>query len=300
VTNELHRPLEGAADHSLQTLSYGKAGDGMNSKRRHARGFTLVELLVVVSIIALLISILLPSLRSARDQSKRLVCRSNLRNIWTGILMYSYEYSDRVPYLESVNVTDPNADPFDSDNPNTVGRVLYDYVQEKNWVCPAAVNGYPLNAGRGNWTMTYEFSTADRLDRDNPLPYDQDEYAYTLGSNDPAIENYIHFDGRPMRLLDGRRYVAHEQKNANHNAKGYWKARFPIIYDLMAGDPLRGRPIYPHRGPLDARDDLGYAREAFQESTGGLGKKTGYHELHADGDKVETLFTRFSLSSIRP
>ena len=60
------------------------------SKRR--KGFTLVELLVVIGIIAVLIGMLLPALSKVQQQSKWLKCQSNMRTVGQFLQMYSMQW----------------------------------------------------------------------------------------------------------------------------------------------------------------------------------------------------------------
>ncbi len=61
------------------------------------RAFTLIELLVVVAIIALLISILMPSLKLARTQARDTICRSNMGQVTRGFLYYATDFDNYLP-----------------------------------------------------------------------------------------------------------------------------------------------------------------------------------------------------------
>ncbi|MDI6448879.1 type II secretion system protein [Anaerobaca lacustris] len=74
--------------------------------KRH--GFALIELLVVVAVIALLMALLVPALRSAREQARRAVCLSNLRQLTLAWQTYAQEYDGCLVYGGAFGVKGAN------------------------------------------------------------------------------------------------------------------------------------------------------------------------------------------------
>jgi len=76
-------------------ILFGAVPGRMLMSRR--RAFTLIELLVVIAIIALLLAILMPSLRRARDQAKGVTCRNNLKQIGLAFTLYTEDNAGKFP-----------------------------------------------------------------------------------------------------------------------------------------------------------------------------------------------------------
>lgn len=76
---------------------------------RMSRGFTLIEVLVVISIIALLISILLPSLRGARDSARTTQCLANQHSLGHAYVLYINDYKELLPCAETDRSVHPNS-----------------------------------------------------------------------------------------------------------------------------------------------------------------------------------------------
>ncbi|MGA2916838.1 MAG: type II secretion system protein [Sedimentisphaerales bacterium] len=70
-------------------------------------GFTLVELLVVISIIALLLAVLVPAMKRAKEIARRIVCSSQLRQVGIGMRAYASSYDGQLPADYIWDTTDP-------------------------------------------------------------------------------------------------------------------------------------------------------------------------------------------------
>ena len=81
---------------AVQSVMQGAYGAGHGRMHRKA-AFTLVELLVVVGIIAVLMSLLLPSLNRARQAAKTTACLSNMKQVYLELRMYANNNRDLVP-----------------------------------------------------------------------------------------------------------------------------------------------------------------------------------------------------------
>lgn len=117
-------------------------------KIKTTKAFTLIELLVVIAIIALLLSVLLPGLRKAKDKTKDIICRAHLKGIGVAMLLYLDDNQSRAFNNSQSNGHlwyDNNGTVITPDNaswwPDAYWAVGYaDYTQdEKAFSCPSFV-----------------------------------------------------------------------------------------------------------------------------------------------------------------
>ncbi len=121
----------------------------MTRRRRLGGGFTLIELLVVVAIIALLISILLPSLNKAKENGRRAVCMANLHHLGLAFENYFNDYGHVLPvagFFPTIHSADPEAEDYYP----AIMDILEPYARDQEiWHCPSDMPGRTDRADEG-------------------------------------------------------------------------------------------------------------------------------------------------------
>ena len=152
-------------------------------KQRKDPGFTIVELLVVVSIIALLIGILLPAIGKARDQARLTISQTNLRQLGQAHAIYSSEWAD-----QQYTVVDGNLARYG----NSPGSAVPAYAAT-NGQHPPLLLGWAHGAdGDGiNDLWGYFMSHPGNHGMLMPVSFDDDPFGWMRMPNLKAFNQYL-------------------------------------------------------------------------------------------------------------
>jgi prepilin-type N-terminal cleavage/methylation domain-containing protein len=132
------------------------------ASRHGCCGFTLIELLIVIAIIAILAAILLPVLSQAKERALRIQCVSNLRQLATGMIIYSGDNNDLVVPAR-INTLAPGGYfvQLDLNIPDSTGLPAIGLRVSTNvpcvWSCPERPTLPNYAAQYNQWNIGYQY-----------------------------------------------------------------------------------------------------------------------------------------------
>jgi prepilin-type processing-associated H-X9-DG protein len=232
----------------------------------------LIELLVVVSIIALLISILLPSLSRAKKQARQVACASNLRQLGQCMEMYVMQYGCYVPVAT------------DKGEYGRWLRLIGDVHSKRNEAKQSTITQLGTCPEVPEWSKALEIQN-HRMDRDIAYGYN---YIYLGDSRVLWKPGKGRFPVRPSQIRSPARMIC----IADSDGTGGW-CPHPNEYNPDAADPNaighHGFMIDPPELPADAENGPAYKPEKCTLSTKpGFARVSNRHwggasVLHVDG-----------------
>ena len=169
-------------------------------RARPRGGFSLIELLVSISIIAVLIGILIPTLPRVMDAARRTTCQANLHSLWQGMTMHLLDHNDRFPEARYMPPPWLSGDP---NPPLTEALALYlEGSDTPAWKCPGdgVVYGYEYEA-EGETRIggsSYSYSTAL-----SGNPIEDTFYVRFLDFRPEDVPVLRDFDGGTFETQDG-------------------------------------------------------------------------------------------------
>lgn len=232
---------------------------------KRKKAFTLIELLVVIAIIALLLAIVVPALKKAKDITRRIICKNNIRQQGLGIILYSEGNDGFVP-------NSPNAPWFWDMSFWATNEVMnYAGIDNKVFYCPSNRLKKPDDARY--WQFTWVFGWGVNLTQPQEI---RDESVLTAAQqrSNYRVMSYIYmFD---KYTVNNGQTTSTMPASLEKNEKPKWISKIPSLKNtgstIMAMDAVISNRNYWNFN--DIEDGGAYPNFGIPDSTNHLSSRT--------------------------